>query len=106
MGTPEMLENMLHSAEIEEYVEDAISVDEIETFKPEPAVYQHGAARTGTPIENVVHVAGPTFDIRGAMAAGMQGVWIDRTGEPWDPWFPEPDAAIGTFDDLVDLLDA
>jgi len=63
-------------------------------------VYRHAAGRTGTPIRKIAHVAGPTFDVRGAMAAGMQGVWLDRTGEPWDPWFPDPDLRIDTFRDL------
>jgi 2-haloacid dehalogenase len=105
MGTPGMLEEMLDGCGIEEYVEDAISVHEIRTFKPESAVYEHGAERTDTPIENVAHVAGPSFDVRGAMHAGMQGVWVDRTGEPWDPWFPDPDLAVASLHDLADALD-
>ncbi|MFO7925946.1 MAG: haloacid dehalogenase type II [Halobacteriota archaeon] len=104
MGTPEMLDGLVETVEIDEYIEDTISIAEIETYKPEATVYRHGAARTGTPIEHIAHVAGPTFDVRGAMAAGMQGVWIDRTGEPWDPWFPDPDVTIDTFTELADLL--
>ncbi len=105
MGTPAMLESLLEQTDIGDLVEDAISVHEIRRYKPHPAVYRHGAARTGTPIEKVAHVAGPPFDIRGAMAAGMQGVWIDRRGEPWEPCFPEPDLRIDSFHDLVEALD-
>lgn len=106
MGTPSMLESMLASADIGAFVEDAISVDEIKTFKPEPAVYRHGAVRTGTPIERIAHVTGPTFDVRGAMHAGMQGVWVNRTGEPWDGWYPDPDLAADTLHDVADALGA
>ena len=105
MGTPAMLETMLEHADIGEFIKDAISIHEIRTYKPEAAVYQHAAARTGTPINEIAHVAGPSFDVRGAMAAGMQGVWINRTNEPWDPWFPTPDLTIDTFDDLIAALD-
>lgn len=104
MGTPAMLDALLETANIGEFVEDTISVHEIQRYKPHAEVYQHAAARTGTPIERLVHVAGPSFDVRGAMAAGMQGVWIDRRGEPWDPIFPEPDLRITRFQDLVDVL--
>lgn len=106
MGTPEMLEEVLDGCGIGEYVEDAISVHEIRTFEPESAVYEHGAQRPGTPIENVTHVAGPAFDVRGAMHAGMQGVWVDRTGGPWNPWFPEPDLAVDSLHELADALEA
>lgn len=105
MGTPEMLEGMVKHADIAEYVEDTISVHEIRRFKPDAEVYRHGAARTGTPIEEIAHVAGPAFDVRGAMAAGMQGVWVDRTGDPWDPWFPDPDLAVDGFDELVEAFE-
>jgi 2-haloacid dehalogenase len=104
MGTPAMLETMIEHADLGAFIEDSISVHEIRTYKPEAAVYQHAAARTGTPIEEIAHVAGPSFDVRGAMAAGMQGVWIDRTNEPWDPCFPTPDLTIDTFDDLVEAV--
>jgi 2-haloacid dehalogenase len=105
MGRPAMLDSLLEHADIGDGVEDAISVDESRRYKPHAAVYRHGAARTGTPIENVAHVAGPSFDVRGAMAVGMQGVWIDRTGEPWDPCFPDPDLRIDSFHDLVEVLE-
>ena len=105
MGTPEMLESLLEQVGIGDVVEEVISVHEIRRYKPNAAVYRHGATRTGTPIEKVAHVAGPSFDVRGAMAAGMQGVWIDRAGEPWDPCFPDPDLRIDSFHDLVDALE-
>lgn len=105
MGTPEMLDAMIGYADLDDVIEDAISVHEIRTFKPAAEVYQHAAGRTGTPIDRIAHAAGPTFDVRGAMAAGMQGVWVDRTSEPWDPWFPDPNLTIETFDELADALE-
>jgi len=104
MGTPDMLDAMIEYADLGDIIEDAISVHEIRTFKPAAEVYQHGAGRTGTPIDRIVHVAGPTFDVRGAMSAGMQGIWINRTNDPWEPWFPDPDLTIETFDTLADAL--
>ena len=53
-------------------------------------------------LESMAHVAGSTFDVRGAMHAGMQGVWINRDDGPWDPSATEPDLIVETFFDLVD----
>ena len=103
-GNPEMLESMVESADIEDVIADTISAHEIRTFKPDADIYRHAAARTGTPIESMAHVAGPTFDVRGAMHAGMQGVWINRDNGPWDPSATEPDLIVETFFDLVDDL--
>ena len=96
-----MLESMVAAADIEDVVADLISADEIRTFKPDVEIYRHAAARTGTPIESIAHVAGPTFDVQGAMHAGMQGVWINRTDGPWDPYAEQPDLTVETFSDLA-----
>lgn len=103
-GDPEMLESMVASAGIEDVIADQISADEIQTFKPDVEIYRHAAARTGTPIESIAHVAGPTFDVQGAMHAGMQGVWIDRGSGPWDPSAPDPDLTVETFLKFADVL--
>lgn len=103
-GNPAMLESMVDTADIGDVITDTISVHEIRRFKPEAEIYRHAAGRTGTPIHAIAHVAGPTFDVQGAMHAGMQGVWLDRAGRPWDGFAPRPDLTIASFHDLVDVL--
>jgi 2-haloacid dehalogenase len=103
-GNPEMLESMVEAAAIEDAVADLISAHEIRTFKPDVEIYRHAAARTGTPIGAIAHVAGPTFDVQGAMHAGMQGVWLDRGTGPWDPSVAEPDLVVETFANLATIL--
>lgn len=105
-GDPEMLDSMVSHAGIGDVIVDAISAHEVETFKPDPEIYRHAAARTGTPICDIVHVAGPGFDVQGAKHAGMQGIWINRYDAPWEAFGEGPDAEIETFHDLVGLLDA
>ena len=103
-GNPAMLDSMVEGAAIGDLLEDTISADEIETFKPDPEIYRHAAGRTGTPIDGIAHVSAGWFDVQGAMHAGMQGVWADRKGSPWDPFDGEPDYTIETFHDLADEL--
>lgn len=103
-GNPEMLSSMVEHADIDDLVADTISAHEIATFKPDPEIYRHAAGRTGTPIENIVHVAGPVFDVQGAMHAGMQGAWLNRDGSVWGQFGDDPDVELNSFDDLADLL--
>jgi len=84
-GNPEMLESMVDHAGIGDLLVDTISADELETFKPDPDLYRHAAGRTGTPIDELVHVSALWFDVQGAINAGMQGVWLDRKGNPGSP---------------------
>ena len=100
-GNPEMLDSMVEHAGIGELLEDTISADEVETFKPDAELYRHAAARTGTPIDRMAHVTAGMFDVSGAVHAGMQGVWVNRDGGPEEQFGPEPDLTVTDFLDLV-----
>ncbi len=103
-GTPEMLESMVEGAGIGDLLEGTISAHELETFKPAPELYRHAAGRTGTPIGEIAHVSALWFDVQGAVHAGMQGVWLDRKGDPEEPFGPDPDAVVSGLDELAAAL--
>lgn len=103
-GNPEMLSSMVEHAGIGDLLADTISADEVRTFKPAVELYRHAAARTGTPIAEIAHVTAGWFDVMGAKHAGMQGVWADRKGAPWEPFGSEPDLTIETFYELAEAL--
>ncbi|SFS92826.1 haloacid dehalogenase type II [Halostagnicola kamekurae] len=103
-GNPEMLESMVAHADIEAYIEATISADEVRTFKPDAELYRHAAARTGTPIDEIAHVTAGWFDVMGAQNAGMQGVWVDRKGTPWEPFDGEPALTVESFHELVEAV--
>jgi 2-haloacid dehalogenase len=103
-GNPAMLDSMVDHADIGDIIEDTISADEVETFKPDAEIYRHAAARTGTPIDEIVHVTAGWFDVVGAQHAGMQAAWVDRKASPWEPFGPEPDLTVETFYDLAEEL--
>ncbi|PAU83617.1 haloacid dehalogenase type II [Halorubrum salipaludis] len=103
-GNPEMLDSMVEHAGIENLVADTISADEVETFKPAAELYRHGAARTGTPIDRIVHVTAGWFDVLGASHAGMQAVRLDRKGTPWEPFAGDPDRTVESIHELAEAL--
>jgi len=105
-GDPEMLASMVDHADVADLLADTISADEVETFKPAPELYRHGAARTGTPVGEVVHATAGWFDVLGARHAGMQAAWVDRKSRPWEPFAGDPDATVETLHELADLLGA
>ncbi len=107
-GDPEMLQEMLEQAEIADLLEDAISADEIERYKPESEIYRHGAARTGTPINRILHVSGGTMrDVWGAKHAGMRTVWLDRPEKNYPREFlgEEPDLVLPDIESLAETLE-
>jgi 2-haloacid dehalogenase len=103
-GNPEMLDSMVKHADIGDIIEETISADEIQVFKPAAEIYRHAATRTGTPIEEIVHVTAGWFDIMGAQNVGMQAAWVDRKSMPWEPFGSEPDLVIKTLYELAETL--
>lgn len=103
-GNPEMLASMVDGAGIGDVIEDTISADEIQTYKPHAEIYRYAAARTGTPIDQIAHVSAGWFDVQGAMHAGMQGVWVNRKQMPWEPFDGEPDLTVTNFHQLADVV--
>lgn len=80
---------------------DVVSVDEVKTYKPAPAVYRHLAARMGTAMTDTWLVSSNPFDVIGAKTAGLRAAWVRRNpGAIFDPWDIEPDLVVA---DLVEL---
>jgi len=103
-GNPEMLDTMVEKAGVGDLLEDTISADEVETFKPHPEIYRHAAGRTGTPIEEMAHVSAGWFDVHGSKSAGMQAVWVNRDGGPFVTYGPRPDLEVSSFLEFADEL--
>jgi 2-haloacid dehalogenase len=103
-GDPAMLSSMIAHADIGDLLADSISADEVETFKPAAELYRHAAARTGTPINEIVHATAGWYDVMGAKHAGMQGTWVDRKGRPWESVAGRPDLTVESIHELADAL--
>lgn len=107
-GNPEMLDHLVEAADLGGLVTDTISADEIETYKPDPAIYRHAADRVDTPIEDVLHVSGGGMrDVWGAKHAGMQAAWLNRPEQnaPREYLGRDPDVVLESFHDLADRLE-
>lgn len=104
-GSHEMLDTLVEHAGIDDLIEDTISADEVETFKPVDELYRHAADEIGVPIEEITFIAAGWWDVPGAIHAGMQGVWINRQDTIWGPYETEPALTIETFHELADELE-
>jgi 2-haloacid dehalogenase len=105
-GEPDLLASIVERAGIGDLLSAVVSADEIRSYKPDAAIYERGAERTDTPIGNIAHAATPWYDVYGAMGAGMQGIWVNRRGRPWDTFDGEPSLIVDSMAALADAFDA
>ena len=84
---------------------DVVSVDEVNSFKPDPAVYHHFLSRAGAAAENTWLVSGNPFDIIGAHSCGMNTAWVQRSRVAvFDPWGIQPTITVNSLTGLVDAV--
>jgi 2-haloacid dehalogenase len=83
-------------------VSGTISAAEVGACKPDRKLYRHAARRANTAVSGIAHVTASWYDIQGALHTGMQGVWINRSGNDWEDLLKEPDLEVETFHELAD----
>lgn len=104
-GSENAVEKLLQSAGIRQYFEGVISVDSLQTFKPNPDVYQYFLDSTNSQPENSWLVSSNPFDIIGAISAGMKAAWLQRNAEAlFDPWEITPTLALKSLSQLPELI--
>jgi len=104
-GEAEAVRGVLQNAGLLSFLEDIVSVDEVRSFKPDPAVYAHVVDRLGQTASATWLVSSNPFDIIGARAAGLRTAWVKRDPKAvFDPWGGEPDLVLSGLDQLAPLL--
>jgi 2-haloacid dehalogenase len=78
-GHPDDVENLLMHAGIRNHFIDVISVHEVQSFKPDPAVYKHFLQRAGVSSSEAWLISSNPFDVIGAINVGMQAAWVKRS---------------------------
>lgn len=94
----------LARAGLDSHVEQVLSIDDVQAWKPAPAVYAWAIERAGVPPDDVALVAVHSWDVHGAHAAGMTTGWCPRLETVPTQVFAPPDVEGATLTDIVRLL--
>ena len=91
---------------VDQYFDFVITAADVGAAKPDAVIFEAALAAAGVSADQALHVGDdPTFDVLGALEAGMHTVWVNPAAEPW-PHGPEPSATIRALDQLAAVLDA
>jgi 2-haloacid dehalogenase len=96
---------VLLNAGLEHYFDGVVSVDDVKSYKPDPAVYSHFLHKTESVASDSWLISSNPFDVIGAVSCGMNSVWLRRTPNAiFDPWEYKPTAVAESFNDLNSML--
>jgi 2-haloacid dehalogenase len=100
-GSPKMLQAVVEYAGLSATFRHVLSVDEVQVYKPAPAVYALAPERLKVPKELIGFVSANPWDACGAKAFGLTVFWLNRSGALLDELGCRPDAIIETLTELV-----
>ena len=104
-GTKAAVARLLEHAGIDDYFIDIVSVDELQTFKPNPSVYQLFLDKTGAEKANTWLVSSNSFDLIGALSFGFNAAWVKRSDKAiFDPWGMTASMTLSQLDELSALV--
>ncbi|MGE4243312.1 HAD family hydrolase [Ramlibacter sp.] len=94
----------LHRVGIASHFVAAITAREFGVGKPDPRIFHAAAGAVEVMPEAVLHVGDDaTLDALGALNAGMQAAWINRSDHLW-PHEQQPHATLANLTELCELL--
>jgi 2-haloacid dehalogenase len=77
-GDPAVATAALDRARLRTYLREVLSTETVHAFKPAPQTYQWACARLDTPPERTALLAAHSWDVHGAVRAGLVGALATR----------------------------
>jgi 2-haloacid dehalogenase len=102
-GSVSVAERLLTAGHLRDRFELLLSVEDAGGWKPTARAYQYAVAQCGTAPEDVLLAAVHPWDVDGALRAGLQACWVNRTGGPYPATFREPTYTVGGLEEIVEL---
>lgn len=103
-GSPDMLVAAVRSAGIGEYLDDVLTVEDVQIYKPHRLVYDLVFDRFGVPQTEVLFASSNGWDAAGAAGYGFATVWVNRTGAPQDRLWAAPHRTLPDLRKIPDLV--
>lgn len=100
-GTLEGITALVDNAGLSDRFHHLLAADQVEAYKPAPALYALAADAFGCEPQRVLLVSGNEWDVAGAAEAGLKTAWLARGREPSWVLGIEPDVVIQTIADLA-----
>ena len=102
--TAKMFDAVVRNSGLEGLLEEHLSTDRVQVYKPDPRAYQMGLDAFGLGREEIAFAASASWDAVGAKAFGYPTFWVNRAGLPSEELGVAPDATGAGMADLVKFV--
>ena len=104
-GTRSSLEKILHRTGLKQYLQEIVSANDVQCFKPAAVIYEHFLEKAKVAPNEACLVSGNSFDIIGALQIKMKAIFLQRSlDQVLDPWGHKPTATIQSRSELPAVI--
>ena len=101
--TTKMLFRGIQNSKLNEYFDDVISTDELQTYKPSPKAYQMAADKLKLSRDQILYVPFAGWDMAGAKWFGYPTFWLNRSNALPESLHAEPDGKGSSMRELLEF---
>ena len=102
-GTPELLNHLVKSSDLENLFDDIFSVEEVKIYKPDPKVYDIPVNKYKVTKGEITFLSANTWDVSGAGNYGYNSIWVNRNNSVFDKLDYKPKNEVKYLKQLLDL---
>jgi len=103
-GTPELLNNLVNSNNLNNLIDDLFSIEEVKIFKPNPKVYEITVKKYNIKPKEIIFLSANTWDVSGGGNYGYNSIWVNRNKSQFDNLDYQPKYVISNLSQLLDII--
>ena len=103
-GTPELLNELVKTNNLESFFDDIFSIEEVGVYKPDTKVYDIPIKKYGIKKNEVIFLSSNTWDVSGGGNYGYKSIWVNRNKNIFDYLDYTPKNQINSLKGLLDII--
>ena len=103
-GTPDLLNELVKSNDLQNLFDDIFSIEEVKIYKPSSKVYDMPIKKYNIKKEEAAFLSANTWDVSGGGNYGFTSVWVNRNKNIFDNLDYKPKNEISGLNQLIDIL--
>jgi 2-haloacid dehalogenase len=103
-GTPELLNHLVSTNNLENIFDDIFSIEEVKIYKPDSRVYDLPIRKFKFRKDEIVFLSANTWDVSGAGNYGFNSIWVNRSNNIFDSLDFKPKIEIKSLNELLSIV--
>ena len=103
-GTPELLDHLVSTNNLENIFDDIFSIEEVKIYKPDSRVYDLPIKKFKFRKDEIVFLSANTWDVSGAGNYGFNSIWVNRSNNIFDSLDFKPNIEIKSLNELLSII--